>query len=158
MLTTLLVGAMRTAAAFTRDPAVILRTLSNCLHGKGNATCLVLCIEGDSAATLFNAGHLPPYLNTQELPMEGALPLGTIPSTDLPILHFQVNPDDTITLISGGILEAQRPDGELFGFDRIAELVSRHSTAATLADAAQSFGQEDDITVLTISRVSCAAG
>jgi serine phosphatase RsbU (regulator of sigma subunit) len=147
---------MRTAATFSRDPAVILSTLNNRLHGKGNATCLALRIESDGAATLVNAGHLPPYLNGVELPMEGALPLGTILNNDFPILHFRIDPGDTLTLISDGILEAQTPDGELFGFDRISELLSRTTSAATLADAAQSFGQEDDITVLTIARTISA--
>jgi serine phosphatase RsbU (regulator of sigma subunit) len=153
-LATLLVGAMRTAATFTRDPAVILSTLNNRLCGKGNATCLALRIEGDGAATLVNAGHLPPYCNGVELPMEGALPLGTIPDVDFPVLHFQLNPGDTLTLISDGILEAQKPDGELFGFERIVELLAHPSTASSLASAAQEFGQEDDITVLTIARQS----
>jgi phosphoserine phosphatase RsbU/P len=152
MLATLLVGAMRTAATFTRDPAVILSTLNNRLCGKGNATCLALRIEADGRATLVNAGHLPPYLNGVELPMEGALPLGTISNLDFPILHFEISPGDTLTLISDGILEAQRPDGELFGFERITELLAHSSTASSLATAAQEFGQEDDITVLTIAR------
>jgi len=35
-----------------------------------------------------------------------------------------------------------------------AVILSTHSTASSLATAAQDFGQEDDITVLTIARVS----
>jgi serine phosphatase RsbU (regulator of sigma subunit) len=154
MLATLLVGAMRTAATFTRDPAVILSTLNNRLCGKGNAKCLALRVESDGAAILVNAGHLPPYLNGVDLPMEGALSLGTIPNIDFPILNFQISPGDTLTLISDGILEAQKPDGELFGFERITEHLAANSTASSLATAAQDFGQEDDITVLTIARVS----
>jgi serine phosphatase RsbU (regulator of sigma subunit) len=84
--------------------------------------------------------------------MEGALPLGTLPNNDFPILHFQINPGDTLTLISDGILEAQKPDGELFGFDRISEHLRMSNSAASLASAAQNFGQSDDITVLTIAR------
>lgn len=153
MLATLLVGAMRTAATFTRDPAVILSTLNNRLCGKGNATCLALRIEADGRATLVNAGHLPPYRNGVELPMEGALPLGTLPNLDFPVLHFEMSHGDTITLISDGILEAQKPDGELFGFARITEHLAHSATASSLAVAAQDFGQEDDITVLTIARL-----
>src|ERR1035438_9400252 len=156
MLATLLVGSMRTAATFTRDPVIILSTLNNRLHGKGNATCLSLRIRSEGAATLVNAGHLPPYLNGLELPMEGALPLGTIPNNDFPILRFQISPGDTLTLITDGILEAQKTDGELFGFERITQHLAVNSTASSLATAAQNFGQEDDITVLTIARVSFA--
>jgi Stage II sporulation protein E (SpoIIE)/7TM diverse intracellular signalling len=154
MLATLLVGATRTAATFTGDPAVILSTLNNRLNGKGNATCLALKINQNGEATLVNAGHLPPYLKGKELPMEGALPLGTILDLEFPVLHFQIAEGDTLTLISDGVLEAQKPTGELFGFDRITEHLMRSTTASSLADAAQNFGQEDDITVLTIARVS----
>ena len=85
--------------------------------------------------------------------MEGALPLGTIPGLDFPILHFEIQPGDTLTLMSDGIVEAQKPNGELFGFDRIAEHLTHSNSASSLALAAQQFGQEDDITVLTIQRL-----
>jgi serine phosphatase RsbU (regulator of sigma subunit) len=59
--------------------------------------------------------------------------------------------------MSDGIVEAQRADGELFGFERIAEHLAQPSSAASLASAAQEFGQEDDITVLTVQRLGVAA-
>jgi sigma-B regulation protein RsbU (phosphoserine phosphatase) len=158
MLATLLVGAARTAASFTVDPAGILGSLNDRLCDKGHATCLVLRVEPDGAAILVNAGHLPPYLNGEELPMEGALPLGTIAGLDFPVLSFQIRPGDTLTLMSDGIVEAQKPDGELFGFERIAEHLKHSSSAASLGLAAQEFGQEDDITVLTIQRLGVVAG
>ena len=154
MLATLLVGAARTAAAFTADPSIILSTLNDRLCDKGNATCLVLRVTPDGAAVLVNAGHLPPYLNGKELPMEGALPLGTIPGLDFPILTFNIRPGDRLTLLSDGIVEAQGPAGELFGFDRIAQHLAHQTSAASLAQAAQTFGQEDDITVLTLARIA----
>ena len=154
MLATLLVGAIRTAATFSRDPAVILSTLNNRLCGNGNATCIALRIASDGAVRLINAGHLPPYLNGRELPMEGALPLGTIPNIDFPILQFSIAQGEILTLISDGILEAQKPTGELFGFERIANHLKTSTKAATLANAAQIFGQSDDITVMTIARAN----
>jgi sigma-B regulation protein RsbU (phosphoserine phosphatase) len=153
MLATLLVGAARTAASFTGDPAGVLGSLNDRLCDKGHATCLVLRVEPEGAAILVNAGHLPPYLNGVELPMEGALPLGTIAGLEFPVLSFQIRPGDTLTLMSDGIVEAQKPDGELFGFERIAEHLKRSTSAASLGLAAQEFGQEDDITVLTIQRL-----
>jgi len=152
MLATLLVGAVRTAAAFTWDPALILSTLNNRLCGRGNATCLALLITATGATTLVNAGHLPPYLNGREFPMEGALPLGVIPNADFSVVHFQLAEGDSLILMSDGIAEAQKPDGELFGFDRITEHLAKSATASSLATAAQNFGQSDDITVLTIAR------
>ncbi len=59
-------------------------------------------------------------------------------------------------VMSDGVAEAQDAEGHLFGFERIGEMLSQHVTAAGLANAAQNFGQEDDITVLTVARMSQA--
>ncbi len=55
-------------------------------------------------------------------------------------------------IASDGVVEAQNRNRELFGFERVRE-ISRES-AQQIAKAAQQFGQEDDITVLTVHRVS----
>ena len=60
-------------------------------------------------------------------------------------------------LMTDGVAEAQDATGNLFGFDRIAELLRSGIAAAALATAAQDFGQEDDITVLTVARMAQAA-
>jgi hypothetical protein len=49
-------------------------------------------------------------------------------------------------------VEATAPDGELFGFERITELLERRASSAEIAIAAQQFGQEDDILVLQVRR------
>jgi sigma-B regulation protein RsbU (phosphoserine phosphatase) len=156
MLATLIVGAIRTAAAFTVDPEKILALLNERLQGRGLVTCLVLRIDQNGDATLVNAGHLAPYLNGSELPMEGALPLGAILGVDFPVLHFQLAQGDSLMLMSDGIAEAQNAKGSLFGFERIGEMMSQRATAAGLATAAQDFGQADDITVLTVARMAVA--
>ena len=64
--------------------------------------------------------------------------------------HFhsaQVNP---CSLISDGVIEARNAQGELFGFERAASLSTQ--SADQIANAAKQFGQEDDITVLTLAR------
>ena len=43
-------------------------------------------------------------------------------------------------------------NGQLFGFDRVHDLLSTASTAAGIATAAQAFGQEDDISVISVLR------
>ena len=53
-----------------------------------------------------------------------------------------------VALLSDGVLEARDAKGELLGFERMAALTNR--PAAEVADAAQKWGQEDDITVLTV--------
>ena len=56
-----------------------------------------------------------------------------------------------LTFYSDGVVEAQKPDGELFGFDR-ARTISTQSAAA-IVETAVGFGQSDDITVVTIKRL-----
>jgi hypothetical protein len=155
MTVSLLVGAVRTLADITSNPLTILSTLNQRLIGRSNGgftTCLVLHVSSTGMVTLANAGHLPPFLNGEAIPLEGSLPLGLLPGTDFPITHFQLNQGDDLTLYTDGVLEAQRESGELFGFDRTAQLLSSRPSVRTIAETARTFGQVDDITVIKIAR------
>jgi serine phosphatase RsbU (regulator of sigma subunit) len=154
MLVALLVGAIRTAADTSDDPTFVLRTLNKRLCGRGDAqaTCLALRIDADGAATLVNAGHLPPYLNGEPLAMEGALPLGMLPGDIFSVMNFKLAEGDRLLLLSDGIAEARDADGRLFGFERVAQLLQSQPSAAELASAAQRFGQQDDISVISVTR------
>ena len=57
-----------------------------------------------------------------------------------------------LTFVSDGVVEAANARGELLGFDRTRELSGK--PAAEIADAAQAFGQNDDITVVTVRRIA----
>jgi serine phosphatase RsbU (regulator of sigma subunit) len=111
-------------------------------------------IAADGAATMANAGHLPPYLNGKELTMEGALPLGVTANAKFSVTHFQLAPGDRLMLMSDGVVEAQDKNGRLFGFDRVNTMLQKPITAAEVANAAQAFGQEDDISVLSVTRLA----
>jgi hypothetical protein len=154
MLVALIVGSIRTAADTSSDPLFILEALNRRLLGRGHAhaTALAMRIASDGAVTLANAGHLPPYLNGKELPMEGAMPLGIIEGAEFSVMHFQLAPGDRLILLSDGVAEAQDEQGQLFGFERIHDLLQKTITAAEIASAAQTFGQQDDISVLRIVR------
>jgi phosphoserine phosphatase RsbU/P len=153
MLATLIVGAVRTAAKFTTDPSHVMALLNERLQGRGLVTCLAMLIEKDGTTTLVNAGHLPPYLNGIELALEGTLPLGALAELEYCASHFKLEEGDSLMLMSDGIVEAQDKNGHLFGFERIGALMHKSASAADLAEAAQDFGQEDDITVLTVARL-----
>jgi hypothetical protein len=156
MLVALIVGAIRSAVQHDSDPLSILNALNSelCEREHASATCLMLRITSDGAVKLANAGHLPPYLNGREMPMEGSLPLGVVDGNEFPVMYFKLKMDDTLMLMSDGIAEAQNEHGLLFGFERIDRMLSSPITAAELATAAQDFGQEDDILVLRIERTS----
>lgn len=63
-------------------------------------------------------------------------------------------PGDTLTLLTDGVVEARNAEGELFGFERTKGISG--ATADKIARTAQQFGQEDDITVLTLTRLAAS--
>lgn len=152
MLVALLVGVIQNASETVTEPLEILSALNRALLGRGDAqaTCLALRIANDGSVKLANAGQLPPYLNAELLPMEGALPLGMIEAPDFSQINFRLAEGDHLILLSDGIVEATDAKGNLFGFERVEELLGRATSASQLATAAQNFGQEDDVTVLSL--------
>jgi serine phosphatase RsbU (regulator of sigma subunit) len=86
--------------------------------------------------------------------MEGALPLGMMASAEFSVMRFQFAPGDRLLLLSDGVVEAQDAHGRLFGFERIHALLEQPITATQVAAAAQHFGQQDDISVLSITRTA----
>jgi hypothetical protein len=156
MLVALLVGAIRMAEEVNPDPLFILQALNRRLLGRGeaHATCLAMHIAADGAVTLANAGHLPPYLNGKPVEVEGALPLGVIDNAGFTVTHFQLQENDRLLLASDGIVEAMDEEGRLFGFERLQELLQSRLTAAEVATAAQTFGQQDDISVIAVTRTA----
>jgi Stage II sporulation protein E (SpoIIE) len=153
MNVSMLMGAMRRTPE--RSPAKILESLNRVLTGSESfTTCQVAWFGANGELVLANAGHLPPYLNSQEVMVPGGLPLGVLAEITYDEVRLYLHPGDRILLMSDGVVEARKPSGELFGFDRVHNLSGQ--TAFYIADAAKAFGQEDDITVLTVRRLAQA--
>jgi hypothetical protein len=156
MAVSLIVGAVRSLSDHTTDPAELLRHLNRHLHGRlqgGFATCIVLRLQSDGTAVLASAGHPAPFLNGDEVDLPGALPIGVAADTAYTNVALSLSAARHFALYTDGLLEARRPTGELYGFTRMQELFSGVPTAAQASDAAVEFGQEDDITVLTLTRL-----
>lgn len=152
MTVALIVGAIRSTVEQTDEPAELLVALNRRLHGrlrKGFATCLAVRQEANGRCLVANAGHLPPFLNGKELALPPALPLGIVAAMEYGSTELRLEPGDRLTLYTDGVLEARNAEGELFGFERMRAVSGE--TAQEIADAAQQFGQEDDITVLTLA-------
>jgi hypothetical protein len=148
----LAIGAMRALASQGFDPGWLLTRLNREIARSQNGgfiTCICARVCHDGAITLANAGHPPPYRNGEEVQLESSLPLGITPNVEYVETCVQLAPGDTMTFLSDGVVEARCKTGGVFGFDRTRE-ISRQPARA-IADAAQEFGQEDDITVLTLS-------
>jgi hypothetical protein len=151
MLVAVLVGAIRTRADESFAPAAMLTMLNQRLIGRSGghlATCLAAELRPDGRMLIANAGHLSPYLNGQELALEGSLPLGAADFIDFPLQTMILEPGDRLTFLTDGVVEAMNSQNQLFGFDRARSI--SHQSAAAIVREAQAFGQNDDITVLSI--------
>lgn len=159
MLVALLIGAIRSTAETTSEPLSILQALNRRLIGRGEAyaTCLALRITADAHVTIANAGHLPPYLNGDPVHLDGALPLGALESADFSVTHFQLQPGDNLFVTTDGLAEAMNSEGQIFGFARVEELVKARETASHIADTIQTYGQEDDISIVSLTRTPALA-
>ncbi len=152
MMVSLLVGAFNALAETTSSPAQLLAGLNRRILGRnhgGFTTCLVLHAHPDGTCAAANAGHIPPYLNGVPLTCENNLPLGLVAETSYCEFTFQTCDSDRLTFVSDGVVEARNARGELLGFDRMVEFITQ--PAAYIAQAAQNWGQEDDITVLSLT-------
>jgi serine phosphatase RsbU (regulator of sigma subunit) len=152
------VGTLRTLAHYTQSPGAILAAMNQRMLGRsqgGFTTCLVLRADADGALTVANAGHIAPYLAGKELPLENGLPLGLAAEATYIESTFQLAPGAQLTLLTDGVVEAREETGTLFGFERTAALSVQPAEA--IATAAQQFGQDDDITVLTLTRLAAGS-
>jgi len=153
MLVSALIGALD--ANLDTNPSALLKQLNALLllrQQGGFTTCLVLRADPSGALTIANAGHLAPYIDGCELTLENGLPLGLSADANYAESTFTLAPGAQLTMLTDGVVEARSEKGELLGFDRLAKLSL--NSAAEIADTAKAFGQDDDITVLTLQRDS----
>ena len=158
MLGAVAVGALRSLAEGQAPPARVLERLNQAMlerERSGFVTCLCMVLGSDGEMTVSNAGHLPPYLEGKELPVDFGLPLGLVSGLTYQQVSFNLPSPARLTLLSDGVVEARSRTGELFGFDRTARI--SHLGAGEIAAEAHQFGQQDDITVITLDWQALAA-
>jgi hypothetical protein len=153
MQVSLLVGTLRALATFTQSPGAMLAAANEQMIGRSNGgftTCLILRIDANGSLTAANAGHIAPYTNGVEFRCENGLPLGIVSGVHYVETALPLASGHQLTLLTDEVLEARNAVGELFGFERTADISTQ--SADQIAQRAQQFGQEDDITVLTLTR------
>jgi serine phosphatase RsbU (regulator of sigma subunit) len=156
MTVSLMIGALRTLTDLTSQPDKILEMLNRRMVGRlehGFVTCLVIRIGADGACMAASAGHPAPYVGDVEVNIPPALPLGLDPDARYERQPFDLHVGARLMVYTDGLLEARNREGELFGFKRLEKLISLHPDAKEAVDTAIEFGQEDDITVLTVTRL-----
>jgi hypothetical protein len=155
MTSTLALGALQALAKENLGPAAVLTRLNRQLaetRDEGFITCVCARLSPNGQVTVANAGHLPPYHDGREIQLDPSLPLGIASDAEYAETTLTLALGDTLTFLSDGVVEARNASGELFGFERTAAISTQ--AAESIARAASTFGQEDDITVLTLQYAS----
>ncbi len=150
MVVSLVVGALRNR--HSDEPGMILAELNQVLLGQmggGFVTCCCARLDGNGRVVIANAGHLAPWMNGLELNVECGLPLG-LAEIVYEETQMELAIGGQLLFSSDGIVEAANAQGELFGFERTTAMSGK--PASEIARAAQEFGQNDDITVVTVRR------
>ena len=161
MRVSMILGVLRREPS--RQPADMLFGLNEALVSQGQegvqmgfTTAICVRIDASGRYTIANAGHISPYIVGVETSTPPALPLGLAGGQTYETVSGTLQPGERLVLLSDGIPEARTTRGELYGFERLAALTLQ--PASHIAAVAQSFGQDDDITVVTIARLPSAPG
>jgi serine phosphatase RsbU (regulator of sigma subunit)/CHASE1-domain containing sensor protein/anti-sigma regulatory factor (Ser/Thr protein kinase) len=130
-------------------------------------TCFYGVLDPESGRLVYaNAGHDPPCerldSRVEELRARG-MPLGLMPAMVYEEKEVVLGAGDNILFYSDGLVEAHDPEGEMFGFPRLRNLIFVQGAAGEeelvdflLTELTRFTGedkeQEDDITLVTLER------
>jgi sigma-B regulation protein RsbU (phosphoserine phosphatase) len=151
MIVSVIAGALRNRRA--NEPAELLAELNRALAGgpdHGFVTAIIVRCTPRGELQLASAGNPPPYLAGCELEMAAGLRLGISLDASYATQTAALQEGEQLTLVSDGVVEAENAQRELFGFDRTRAISTK--PAQEIAAAAQAWGQNDDITVVTVRR------
>jgi serine phosphatase RsbU (regulator of sigma subunit)/PAS domain-containing protein len=177
-ITSLARYTMRTAAMYERSPAAVLARLNEALavDPDRRQLCTAVCAriepgdDGAMVATMARGGHPPPFLvsaggGADAVGTPGPL-LGAFEDSTWAERVVVVGPGDALVFYTDGVTDTRGEENELFGQDRLAELLdtARSLDADELASridgALQAFerGQQRDDVALLVVRSGDAVG
>ena len=150
MRVAMIIGVLRREVSW--EPAEILSNLNQALVTNiesGFTTACCIWLDKGGQYSIANAGHIAPYIDGGQVSTPPALPLGIVADQVYAQVSGTLAAGQKLVLLSDGVVEARAANGELFGFERTAAISTK--SARDISHAAQQFGQEDDITVLTLA-------
>ncbi|MGW2747832.1 SpoIIE family protein phosphatase [Streptomyces sp. NPDC001450] len=161
-----IMGQMRTAvrayAVEGHPPDVVVSHANRLLVGMETdlfATCCYAELDMEQGNTLFvRAGHLAPLVrhpdgSTEEVQVEGALPLGISAEAEFPMTSVALAPGTLLALVTDGLVEAaDLPLDEGMQRTRVALAAADPSDPGRVADALLGDGgrREDDVALLLL--------
>jgi sigma-B regulation protein RsbU (phosphoserine phosphatase) len=167
LLTTMLQGAL-TGMALGVDPVTVFNRINRflCEHAVVGryATLFFAIIDKDGTFEYIRAGHPSPLLlrkgKVTDLYSGGSFPVGLIDDAVFTSSSTKLKPGDTLLLFTDGVTEAEDQNKNLFGFDRLRQMLAQHdggsldSLRGSILAEVQKFSagasQSDDITLLAV--------
>jgi predicted ester cyclase len=166
-------GMLRAVVQSLESPGEVLARVNEALVADIPPSTFVSCFYGvldpkDGHLSYANAGHNLPCRRhdgqAEELRARG-MPLGLMPGMRYEEKETILASGDSTLFYSDGLVEAHDPQGEMFGFPRLRELVAGHGEERSLGDfllkqlysfVGEDWEQEDDITLVTLRRVAAS--
>ena len=99
----------------------------------GFVTAFLFSLDANGKGEFAGAGHNPAYLfraasgEIEQLMSQGMV-LGAFPSSKYESSPLQLNPGDVLVVYSDGITEAANNEDEMFGEERLLELLRSHAS------------------------------
>jgi PAS domain S-box-containing protein len=177
-ITSLARYTMRTAAMYERSPGAVLSRLNSALGAdpERRPICTAVCArielaeDGTLRVTLACGGHPPPFLiaaagGAETVGTPGPL-LGAFDGGTWEERHLVVGVGDALVFYTDGVTDTRGEDGELFGQDRLSELLDgaaaldADEVASRIDEALRDFerGQQRDDVALLVLRAGGGGG
>ncbi|MBL8189655.1 MAG: SpoIIE family protein phosphatase [Acidobacteria bacterium] len=161
-------GALQVQFASNHSLTEVITSLNKVLaqRSESNRFITLFCavLDRDGHLTYINAGHNLPILTrtvgeTEKLTTRSVL-LGAFDFVEYKPRQTKLNPGDVVVMYTDGVTEAVNSDNEMFGEDRLEELIQRNVTLSAeqikqrILDEVISFTrglpQGDDITLIVL--------
>jgi sigma-B regulation protein RsbU (phosphoserine phosphatase) len=132
-------------------------------------TMFLFSLDSNGSVKYVNAGHNPVYVfraatgEIEEISSNNMI-VGAFPFARYETGTFQLAPGDVLVAYSDGLTEAENPQGEMLGEERVKNVIRTEAPAGSktletkLLETIQGFtmgrSQTDDITIMIVQRIS----
>jgi serine phosphatase RsbU (regulator of sigma subunit) len=170
LLSSMLLGCLQILLRGGHRPEAALNQLNKFLQEKTTgkfATMFLFAVDQLGKGDYISAGHNPAYMyraaksEIEELE-SNCMILGALDFATFEPRPFEMHPGDLLMVYSDGLTEAGNPAGEMFGEERVKEIVLKEASAgpaqlqkamlAAVEGFTRGHTQSDDITIVIMQR------
>ena len=171
LLSSMVLGALSMEFHSGTQPQEVLNRVNRLLREKSLpsqfVTLFLFVLNPDGSGQFISAGHNPTFLFRSatgkiETRLPDSFALGMFDSASYACRPIQLNRGDILVVYSDGLTDAENPHKEMFGEDRLLDIIRQESPAGShvvqqrllkdIADFTQGMPQTDDITFLVVEK------